>query len=37
MKHTDIVAQVGMAERTVRGWLSRGDIPYTAPASREPV
>jgi len=31
MKHTDIAAQVGMAERTVRGWLSRGDIPYTAP------
>jgi transposase len=31
MKHTDIAAQVGMAERTVRGWLSRGDIPYTGP------
>jgi transposase len=28
---TDIAAQVGMAERTVRGWLSRGDIPYSGP------
>ncbi len=31
MKHTDIAAHVGMAERTVRGWLRRGDIPYTGP------
>ena len=31
MKHTDIAAQVGMAERTIRGWLSRGDIPYAGP------
>ncbi len=31
MKSADIAAQVGMAERTVRGWLSRGDIPYTGP------
>ena len=31
MKHTDIAAQVGMAERTVRGWLSRGSIPYAGP------
>ena len=31
MKHTDIAAQVGMAARTVRDWLSRGNIPYTAP------
>jgi transposase len=31
MKYTDIAAQVGMAARTVRGWLRRGDIPYTGP------
>lgn len=31
VKHTDSAAQVGMAERTVREWLSRGDIPYTGP------
>ena len=31
MKHTDIAAQVGMAERTVRGWLRRGNIPYSSP------
>src|SRR5205807_4441608 len=31
VKHTDIAAQVGMAERTVREWLSRGDIPYSGP------
>ena len=31
MKYTDIAAHVGMAARTVRGWLSRGDIPYTGP------
>ncbi len=31
MKSADIAAQVGMAERTVRGWLSRGDIPYSGP------
>ena len=31
MKHTDIAAQVGMAARTVRGWLRRGTIPYTGP------
>jgi transposase len=31
MKHTDIAAHVGMAERTMREWLSRGDIPYTGP------
>ena len=31
MKHTDIAAHVGMAERTVRGWLSRGNIPYSSP------
>ncbi|HCF87574.1 MAG TPA: hypothetical protein DEV72_20500 [Ktedonobacter sp.] len=28
VKHTDIAAQVRMAERTVRGWLSRGNIPF---------
>src|SRR5712691_7392077 len=31
MKSADIAAQVGMAERTVRGWLSRGGIPYSGP------
>ncbi|HEX6482753.1 MAG TPA: ISL3 family transposase [Ktedonobacteraceae bacterium] len=31
MKYTDIAAHVGMAARTVRGWLSRGDIPYSDP------
>jgi transposase len=31
VKHTDIAAHVGMAERTVREWLSRGDIPYSGP------
>jgi transposase len=31
MKYMDIAAQVGMATRTVRGWLRRGDIPYTGP------
>jgi transposase len=31
MKSADIAAQVGMAERTVREWLSRGDIPYSRP------
>ena len=31
MKYTDIAAHVGMAARTLRGWLSRGDIPYTSP------
>src|SRR6266700_4092836 len=31
MKSADIAAQVGMVERTVRGWLSRGDIPYSGP------
>ena len=31
VKHAAIAAQVGMAERTIRGWLSRGDIPYAGP------
>ena len=31
MKYTDIAAHVGMATRTVRRWLRRGDIPYTGP------
>jgi transposase len=31
VKHADIAAQVGMAERTIRGWLSHGDIPYAGP------
>jgi len=31
VKHTAIAAQVGMAERTVREWLSRGDMPYAGP------
>ncbi|HEY6406658.1 MAG TPA: helix-turn-helix domain-containing protein [Ktedonobacteraceae bacterium] len=29
MKNADIAAHVGMSERTIRGWLSRGDIPYS--------
>jgi transposase len=38
MKHTDIAAQVGMAERTVRGWRETvGTFLTLAPASREPV
>ena len=32
MRSTEIAAQVGMAERTVREWLSRGQIPYSSPA-----
>jgi transposase len=31
MKSAEIAAVVGMAERTVRHWLSRGDIPYSGP------
>ena len=31
IKSAEIAAQVGMAERTVREWLSRGDIPYSSP------
>jgi transposase len=31
MKSAEIAAQVGMAERSVREWLSRGDIPYAGP------
>ncbi|TMC28689.1 MAG: ISL3 family transposase [Chloroflexi bacterium] len=31
LKSADIAAQVGMAERTMRGWLSRGDLPYSGP------
>ncbi len=31
MKSAQIAAQVGMAERTVRHWLSRGDVPYAGP------
>jgi transposase len=31
MKSAEIAAQVGMAERTVREWLSRGDVPYAGP------
>jgi len=31
MKSAEIAAQVGMAERTVREWLSRRDIPYSSP------
>src|SRR6266498_6051183 len=29
MKSADIAAQTGMTERTIRRWLSRGDIPYS--------
>jgi transposase len=31
MKSAEIAAAVGMAERTVREWLSRGDVPYSRP------
>jgi transposase len=31
MKSAEIAAVVGMAERTVRQWLSRGDVPYSSP------
>jgi transposase len=31
MKSAEIAARVGMAERTVREWLSRGDVPYAGP------
>jgi transposase len=31
MKSAEIAAAVGMAERTVRHWLSRGNIPYAGP------
>ncbi len=31
MKSAEIAAIVGMAERTVRGWLGRGDVPYAGP------
>ena len=36
MKSAEIAAQVGMAERTVRHWLSRGDIPYAGPRRPRP-
>jgi transposase len=31
MKSVEIAAVVGMAERTVRHWRERGDIPYSGP------
>jgi transposase len=31
MKSAEIAAVVGMAERTVRHWRERGDIPYSGP------
>lgn len=31
MKSAEIAAVMGMAERTVREWLSRGDVPYSGP------
>ena len=31
MKSAEIAAIVGIAERTVRQWLSRGDVPYAGP------
>jgi len=31
MMHADIATQMGMAERTVRHWLTRGSIPYSRP------
>jgi transposase len=36
MKSAEIAAQVGMTERTVRRWLSRGDIPYVGPRKPRP-
>jgi len=36
MKSADIAAQTGMTERTVRRWLSRGDIPYAGPRRPRP-
>jgi len=31
MKSAEMAAVVGMAERTVRQWLGRGDVPYSGP------
>ena len=31
MKSAEIAAVMGMAERTIRQWLSRGDVPYAGP------
>lgn len=31
MKSADIATQVGMAERTVRQWLTRGSVPHSRP------
>jgi len=36
MKSAEIAAQIGMPERTVRHWLSRGDIPYSRPRRPRP-
>jgi len=36
MKSTDIAIQIGMTERTVRRWLSRGGIPYAGPRKPRP-
>ena len=36
MKSADIAEKLGMAERTIRGWLSRGDIPYSRPRKQRP-
>jgi transposase len=36
MKSAEIAAMVGMNERTVRHWLSRGDIPYSGPRQPRP-
>ncbi len=36
MKSADIAAQTGMTERTIRRWLSRGDIPYSRPRRPRP-
>jgi transposase len=36
MKSADIATQIGMTERTVRRWLSRGDIPYAGPRRPRP-
>jgi len=36
MKSAEIAAVVGMAERTVRDWLRRGDVPYSGPRKPRP-
>lgn len=35
-KSADIAAQTGMTERTIRRWLSQGNIPYSGPRKPRP-